>query len=127
LWLRQYCRSSGNGLSITNLDYVVEDFKAKKIMLIEEKQNGGVLHRAQRLTFSILDRILAAHSDDFGYQYAGFFVVQFRRGCDMPGPGMTINGTEVTVEELVSHLNFQRLVVPRMELHSGGGRVCLRK
>jgi hypothetical protein len=43
-------------------------------MLIEEKQNGGVLHRAQRLTFSVLDRILAAHAYEFGYHYAGFFV-----------------------------------------------------
>jgi hypothetical protein len=56
LWVQQYLRPSGDGLSITNLDYILEDYKRKKIMLLEEKQSNGTIHHAQRLTFKIVDR-----------------------------------------------------------------------
>jgi hypothetical protein len=107
LWLQQYLRQSGDGLSITNLDYVIEDFKHKRIMLLEEKQNNGGVGRAQLLTFNVLDRALTAMSERNGYEYWGFFVVKFPRGADMPGPGMTINDHLVGADELQRHLNFE--------------------
>ncbi len=116
LWLRQYCRDSRTGLAVTNLDYIVEDFKAKKIMLIEEKQNNGELHYGQQMTFKVLDQILTHHASEHGYSYEGFFVVRFPKGCDMPGPGMTINGVVVTTEQLAEHLNFKKSAAPPLDL-----------
>lgn len=110
-WLRQYCRSShrgsaGGGLAVTNLDYVLEDFQHKRLMLLEEKQNSGELHTAQRLTLEVLDRALWLACLEIGYQYCGFYVL--RMTGTMPGPGMLLNDKPITAEQLVAHLNFQR-------------------
>lgn len=111
LWIRQYCRDSRDGFSVTNLDYVFEDYRPKdgqkKVMLIEEKQNGGQLHKSQMLTFDVLDRHLSLVSERHGYLYWGFFVIQFPRGATMPGPGMKLNNQPITCEQLAAHLNFE--------------------
>ena len=107
LWIRQHLNGS-HRLSVTNLDYILEDFKEKKIQLFEEKTNGGVGHKAQLLTFEAIDwclRRAAAHRD---YDYWGFFILQFPKGVTMPGPGMTLNDHPVTCEELVRHMNFEQ-------------------
>jgi hypothetical protein len=109
LWIRQYLRDSTQGLSVTNLDYVIEDFHHKRIMLLEEKQSGGKLHRAQMLTFQVLDRCLEVMAERVSpkYDYWGFFVLMFPNKANMPGPGMTLNGKVITTEQLQKHLNFE--------------------
>lgn len=107
LWIRQYLRPSGDGLSVTNLDYVIEDYKNKKIMLLEEKQNNGNIHRAQFLTFEVVDYALSQRALRSNYEYWGFYVLRFKNGATMPGPGMMLNGCEITVEQLTDHLNFR--------------------
>lgn len=103
LWLQEYVR---NDLSITNLDFVLEDYKNKKIMLFEEKQCLGKMHRAQMLTFNVLDYALFKMSEKWSYDYWGFFLLVLPRGATMPGPGMTLNGLQITSEQLQDHLNF---------------------
>lgn len=116
-WIRQYCRGSdrspGGGLSVTNLDYVFEDYMNKRLMLVEEKQNNGSFGNAQRLTFQVLDKAMtAACSRLIGYEYWGFYIVTMVG--TMPGPGMRLNGTPITAEQLVAHLNFQKRFVAPM-------------
>lgn len=108
-WIRQYLRES---ICVTNLDYVFEDYKRRKILFVEEKQNGGELARGQSLTFEALNEALEIAAPEWGYDYWGFYVMQFPKGCDMPGPGMRLNGQVVTCEDLRDHLNFQRQIVP---------------
>lgn len=104
LWLQEYVRTD---LSITNLDYVVEDYKNKRIQLVEEKQCGGVVHRAQLLTFNVMDAIFDRAAKAHGYDYWGFFVLRMPSGATMPGPGMTLNDKVITCEQLAAHLDFQ--------------------
>jgi hypothetical protein len=110
LWLQEYCR---NDLSITNLDFVIEDYKAKKIMLLEEKQYGGKLHHAQCLTFDVVDCACTRAAKSRGYDYWGFFLLQMPENASMPGPGILLNGIPITVEQLQSHINFIAQAVPR--------------
>lgn len=105
IWLQEYCR---NDISITNLDFVVEDFKAKKIMLLEEKQCGGRLHHAQTLTFDVLDYACEVGARHRGYEYWGFFVLRLLQGASMPGPGMTLNNIPISSEELKNHIDFKQ-------------------
>lgn len=108
LWIRQYLRDSRDGLSVTNLDYVFEDFNNKKIMLVEEKQSCGKMHKAQLLTFNVIDYALYMRAEKFGYDYWGFYLLQFPKDCTMPGPGMRLNDLVVSTEQLVAHLNFEK-------------------
>ena len=103
LWLQEYVRQD---ISITNLDFVLEDYKNKKIMLLEEKQCAGKIGHAQLLTFRVLDYALFCRAAKFGYDYWGFFILRFPESATMPGPGMTLNGNVITSEQLSEHLSF---------------------
>lgn len=116
LWIRQYLKKSNEGLSITNLDYVLEDFKQKKIMLLEEKQNSGHLGIAQGKTFYVVDLCLRKIATNLNYDYWGFYLLQFGYGKTMPGPGMKLNEKLITVEELVDHLNFHKKICEGINL-----------
>lgn len=108
LWIREYVNKK---FSVTNLDYVIEDYRGKNVMMVEEKQNGGKLHTAQCLTFEVLDKALADNAPIQGYTYWGFYVVQMPRGHTFIGPGVKLNGKSVTVEQLQRHLNFEKQIV----------------
>ena len=109
-FIREYCKGSGRrtgeGLSVTNLDFVIEDYINRRLMLLEEKQHNGSLHNAQCKTFRVLDAALRAACEQMGYAYWGFYVL--RMPGTMPGPGMTLNESPITSEQLVSHLNFEK-------------------
>jgi hypothetical protein len=106
-WIREYVTETG--MSVTNLDYVLEDFKRKKLMLLEEKQSGGVIHNAQRMTFMVLDSFLRSGiCQVLGYEYWGFYVLQLPPGKTMPGPGMKLNNKVITGEQLAAHLSFEK-------------------
>ena len=104
LWLQEYVRQD---LSITNLDFVIEDYKNKKIMLLEEKQCNGKMNKAQLLTFEVLDYALFKMSEKHNYEYWGFYELKFPKNATMPGPGMTLNGSLITTEQLAMHLSFE--------------------
>lgn len=108
IWIREYLKDSRDGLSVTNLDYVFEDFHKKILMLVEEKTNGGHLGNAQKLTFQVIDRGLKKVAADLGYDYWGFYLIQLPKNATMIGPGVTINGKPISVEELQKHLNMER-------------------
>jgi len=109
-WLRQYCRDSREGLVISNLDYVITDYKIKKIMLLEEKAYGKQLYGpgGQSRLFKLLDEMMPAAAEKCGYDYWGFFLLVFPPKAEMPGPGMKLNGSIVTNEQLQAHLNFDK-------------------
>lgn len=109
LWIQEYLPQT---FSVTNLDYVIEAYNQDKFMLVEEKQNGSKLHTAQRMTFAVLDEYLAKRSENNGYEYWGFYEVRLPEDATFVGPGMKLNGTEVTVEQLQRHLSFQERIVP---------------
>ena len=77
-------------------------------MFLEEKQSGGVLHSAQRLTFAVLDRCATLMAPRWEYDYWGFYVLTLPAGTTMPGPGMMLNGKLITAEQLQAHLNFRQ-------------------
>ena len=106
LWVREnsLMRTSARGLSVTNLDFVFEDFQGKNLMLVEEKTRNGKLHRAQLKTFKVLDTIVRAGAASQGYDYRGFFLIQFVE--ETPESGCRINGVDATPEQLANHLNF---------------------
>lgn len=109
LWIQEYIRCSNDGMSVTNLDYVLEDFRQRKVLLLEEKQNNSDLKQAQSMTFKELDRFIAWAAEQHGYDYWGFY--ELKIPGTFIGPGIQLNGVKITVEQLQKHLNFERRVV----------------
>jgi len=113
-WIRQY--GLEKGCSVTNLDYIVEDYDRKKVLLIEEKQRAGKLHPAQKLTMSLVDHCMRQNMKALGYDYWGFFLVVLPEHATLVGPGLTINGVVSTVEDLRALIRFDRMCVKPMDL-----------
>ena len=131
LWIREYLRKSDNGLCVTNLDFIIEDFRHRRLMLLEEKQSNGKLHHGQKMSFKLLDNALRDWSPTFNppYEYWGFYVLTMPAGCTMPGPGMTLNGKTITGEQLKAHLDFEKRfcepTFPTDENYSPGAHVAV--
>jgi len=105
-WIRTHCKDPKYGLVVTNLDYVFNDYKQKKVMLIEEKQYGGCLHYGQKEVIRLLNSVLEKTSSALGYEYWGFYLLQFNG--DGPETGMKLNGVAISEDDLIAHLNFER-------------------
>ncbi len=109
LWIRRKCRDSREGLSVTNVDYAIEDYHNKKLMFLEEKTRGGILGYAQSETFKIVDRLAEfAHLIKPAYDYWGFYVLTFPDDKDNICDGMTLNGFAITEPQLIDHINFKK-------------------
>jgi len=134
-WIRQNCKSStGNdeALVVSNLDYVLYDYRTKHLMLLEEKFGLYTpLAIGQLNVFKQLDECLRrsmlwqndhqissgegqppAPDPKFRLKYWGFFVLNLEGG--LPHDGMLLNGEAITIEQLIRHLNFHEQVVGPM-------------
>jgi hypothetical protein len=111
LWIREY---GPPDISVTNLDYVINDYKRNRLMLFEEKQSGGNMHYGQYKVFDVLDSYMSLYgARSLGIDYWGFYMLQMPPEKTMVGPGLKLNGRNITVEQLQRHISFQEKIVPR--------------
>ena len=115
------------GIDAENLDYIWFAYRKGKLMLLEEKRHGHSQKWQQAQTHSIVDEALQ-YTCDSGYlftqgrlagwddglpqfkpaklEYHGYHVITF--GKTHPEDGWTkIDGTEVTIEQLLNFLGFE--------------------
>lgn len=105
MWIRKWCKDSKDGLSLTNLDYVVIEYRKKKFFLLEEKQYMSNLKPGQKIIFKLLDNFMKNNIDFDGYEYWGFYLIQLPE--ELPGNGMKLNYKPITSEELKNHIDFK--------------------
>ncbi|MBI4962469.1 MAG: hypothetical protein HY913_04270 [Desulfomonile tiedjei] len=115
IWIRENCKQVH--LIVTNLDYVLFEYDLRRMMLLEEKQYFGRVHRGQQSVFKILDQILSDHAASYDIDYWGFYLLQFRSDGHLPGPDMRLNGYTLTEEALIRHLNFEEQIVPPRKMN----------
>ncbi len=120
IFINQYCRKSGTGLIVNNMDYILYDYITRKMQLIEEKTNDGACGYAQLQTLKMLDQIFRFGCGPAKINYWGVFVIKLPKGCTHVGPGVTVNNRSVTIEDLVAHLNFERPACPSWEMRVNG-------
>ena len=120
LWIKEYVEPH---MTVTNIDYwlLKTDGNIVHTMLIEEKTNAGSMTPAQCTALRFLmNQLLATNGTDYDFgkndnkdlkkiDFWGFYLLKFPRSATMPGPGMTLNGREITVEELQKHLSFIKM------------------
>lgn len=116
LWIRPNCQPSKHGLCVTNLDFVVEHFKRKKLMLVEEKRYGGSLAEGQEKTFALLDQIIKQGVSKTGYQYWGFYLIQFSGEGPEDSEEIRINGKLADQMDLRQHMDFAKRFCEPMKL-----------
>ncbi|MCH8862636.1 MAG: hypothetical protein IID51_09005 [Proteobacteria bacterium] len=69
-WIRDNLPDSSTGFICSDLDFIIENYKTKKIMLLEIKTRNRELKTWQRILFNNLDRWISNGIDD-GWQNNG--------------------------------------------------------
>ena len=104
LWIRNNCAPSTE-LTLTNLDYFIKNrgINPNILILFEEKCKMDKLHYGQMQLFKNLDEIIRTAAPLLGYDYWGFYLLQLPEYS--PEEGMLLNGEEITVDQLINHIN----------------------
>jgi hypothetical protein len=109
-WIRKTCKDSHLGLSVVNVDYILNEYKQKRLKIIEEKTHGKkIMDYPQTQVYKILDTALKYAEENlvFEYEYEGFFLITFSNTDPENSEFIYINGVSVTKEELLKFLNFE--------------------
>jgi len=88
---------------------VVQDYKRRELMLVEEKTRGGRLHYGQQQTFKLLDNIVrwACSHPQSKTKYRGFHVVRFAGTTPENSNWIEIDGKRVTRDQVVEFMNLE--------------------
>lgn len=97
-WVRERLPDSSTGFLASDLDFILENYKTKKIMLLEIKTRNTELKTWQKILFNKIDSWLRKGIDN-DWQYLGFNVVKFENTFFNDGK-CYFNDKEVTEKEL---------------------------
>jgi len=75
-WTRKNLPDSSLGFMVTDLDFVLSNYKSKKIMLLEIKTRNSNIKEWQKRIFINLNRWIAKGIDE-GWEYLGMHLIRF--------------------------------------------------
>ncbi len=103
-WIRKKLPDSNTGFIVTDIDFVLFNYKTKKVMLLEVKSHNDKVTYPQRQIYNCLDRWIKKGIDK-DWQYLGWHVVTFERGGFEYGRTY-FDGKLVTESEVIKKLSF---------------------
>ena len=103
-WIREKLPDSSTGFLVSDLDFILENWKTKKIMLIEVKTNNGLMRKGQSMLFKNLDRWLRNGIDN-EWQYYGFHLIQLSNNNPVESDIM-FDGFPITESDLIRKLSL---------------------
>lgn len=104
-WLRSNCRDSSDGLTMTDCDMSIYDYKRKYLMFIEVKRRMKFLTYPQERMFSMIDDAMRQYKTNRIKKYCGFHIVQFENTWFSDGR-VFVDGAEVSEYDLARILSF---------------------
>ena len=103
-WVRTNLPDSSTGFLVSDLDFILQNYNTKKIMLIEIKTHGCPLKTWQSKLFNQIDKWLKNGVDN-DWQYYGFHVITFENTFFNDGKTY-LDGVEKTENEIKKFLSF---------------------
>jgi len=76
-WIRKNLPDSKTGFMVTDLDFILYNYKSKKLMLVEVKTRKAKMKTWQQNIFTMLDKIIKKGAADIGVKYYGFHCIRF--------------------------------------------------
>lgn len=103
-WIRKNLPDSSTGFMVTDLDWILSNYKTKKIMLLEVKSRTGTIKNWQRNIFKNLNKWISRGIDD-DWIYLGFHLLQL--SCDKIENSICLFDNEPIEEiDLIKKLSF---------------------
>jgi len=103
-WIRKKLPDSITGFIVSDLDFIFENYKTKKIMLTEIKTRNSKLKLWQRILYENLDRWIKKGIDN-DWQYLGFHTITFENTFFNDGKCF-LDSKEISEQELILKLSF---------------------
>lgn len=103
-WIRQNLPDSSTGFMVSDLDFIIQNYKTKKIMLLEIKTRNTDLKYWQSNLFNNLDKWIKRGIDN-DWRYLGFHIIKFENTCFNDGQ-VYFDGELKSEKELVNLLSF---------------------
>jgi len=103
-WIREKLPDSNFGYMVSDLDFILQNYKTKKVMLIEVKTRKSDCKIWQKKLFKNINNWLKKGIDE-NWQYLGFHLIQFENTCFKDGKSF-FDYKEITENELIKKLNF---------------------
>jgi len=75
-WVREKLPDSSTGYSASDLDFILWNWKEKKVMLLEIKTRMTMLRKGQDMMFRNISRWIKNGIDE-GWEYKGFHLITF--------------------------------------------------
>lgn len=141
-WIRKNLPASNTGFCCTDLDFILQNYKTKKLLLLETKTFNGRLGEWQEILFNNINRWIKKGIEVFDpyWDYQGFHIIRFpkepwgfkqshkirfKEGDDKK---CYFDDEEKTEEELIAILKGFNIVIEFQEGHSDdayvGDREC---
>lgn len=103
-WIREKLPDSSTGFMVTDLDWILSNYKTKKIMLLEVKTRTGNIKIWQRNIFNNLNHWIQKGIDD-EWIYLGFHLLQL--SCEkIENSILLFDGKTIEEDELIKKLSF---------------------
>jgi hypothetical protein len=76
-WIRKKLPDSSTGFLVSDLDFIIWNYKTRRLMLIEIKTRKAVMRPWQSNLFYMLDKIINKGINGFNIKYYGFHCIRF--------------------------------------------------
>jgi hypothetical protein len=104
-WVREFLPDSQTGYSASDIDFILWNWKTKKIMLVEVKTRSKEIAKGQKTMFQNLHKWIkkgVAHD----WQYLGFHLITFQNTFFDDGK-VFLDGREITERDLIEFLSMK--------------------
>ena len=102
-FMYNFSSEASKGFVFCDIDGTMRNFIKKTIAFIEIKTFGQELKFHQTQLFTILDKALKT-GDTSGYEYLGFFTLQFSQSCWDDSAKVMLNGELINETEFINFL-----------------------
>lgn len=103
-WVRRNLPDSSTGYMVTDLDFILSNYRTKKIMMLEIKTRRSRMPEFQRRLFADIDRWIKQGIDG-GWQFLGFHLLVFENNSFEDGRAWFDN-IEISEADLKRKLSF---------------------
>lgn len=104
VWIRKNLPDSKTGFMVSDLDFILYNYRTRKIELLEIKTHSSQLPKWQKMLFENLAHWLARGIDG-GWEFLGFHTIVFENTFFHDGKCF-FDGQEISEENLLELLSF---------------------
>jgi hypothetical protein len=104
-WVRNKLPDSSTGYSASDLDFMLWNWKTKKIILLEIKTRKAIPRKGQHEIFKLINKWMKRGIDK-DWKYLGFHLIQFENDENFDNGKCYLNHNEISEIDLINFLSL---------------------